>query len=52
MPGSKEDVEEILASVDAEEGTVKYPITLEEFRGCAERILRIIAKSNTYTEES
>ena len=52
MPGSKEDVEEILASVDAEEGTVKYPITLEELRGCAERILRIIAKSNTYTEES
>ena len=52
MPGSKEDIEEILASVDAEEGTVKYPITLEELRGCAERILRIIAKSNTYTEES
>ena len=39
MPGSKEDVEEILASVDAEEGTVKYPITLEELRGCAEKNL-------------
>lgn len=52
MPGSREDVEEILASVGAAEGTVQCPITIEELRACAERILKIIAKSNTYNGDS
>ena len=51
MPGSKEDVEEILRSVGAEEGSVQCPITIEELRTCAMRILTIIAKSNTYNED-
>ena len=46
MPGSREDVEEIIASVDAAEGTVKCPVKVEELRTCAERVLRMIAKSN------
>lgn len=46
MPGSREDVEEIIASVDAAEGTVKCPVKVEEVRACAERMLRMIAKSN------
>ena len=46
MPGSREDVEEIIASVDAAEGTVKCPVKVEELRACAERVLRMIAKSN------
>lgn len=48
MPGSQEDVDEILRAVGAEKDTVKYPITEEELRACAERILNIIAKSNAY----
>ncbi len=48
MPGSQEDVDEIIASVGASEGGVKCPITLEELRACAGRILKILAKSNAY----
>lgn len=48
MPGSKEDIAEILASVDATVGTVQCPITTEELRSCAERMLKIIAKSDVY----
>lgn len=46
MPGSREDVEEIIASVEAAEGTVKCPIKMEELLACAERMLKMIAKSN------
>ena len=48
MPGSQEDVDEILASVGASEGEVKCPITLGELRACAGRILKVLAKSNAY----
>lgn len=48
MPGSQEDVDEILASVGASEGEVKCPITLGELRACAVRILKVLAKSNAY----
>lgn len=47
MPGSQADVDEIIASVGAEEGAVPCPITLEELRSCAANILRTIALSNT-----
>ena len=50
MPGSQEDVDEIIASVDAAKGTVKCPLTVDELRICAERILNIIAKSNAYED--
>ena len=50
MPGSQEDIDEILRSVGAEKGSVKYPLTVEELRVCAERMLTIIAKSNAYGE--
>lgn len=48
MPGSQEDVNEIIASLGAAEGQVTCPITLEELRTCAARILQIIARSNAY----
>ena len=50
MPGSQEDIDEILRSVGAERGSVKYPLTVEELRVCAERMLTIIAKSYAYGE--
>ncbi len=43
MPGRIEDVEEIVASVEA-----KTPITLGDLQACAKRILRIIAQSRAY----
>lgn len=48
MPGSRKDVEEIVASVGAAEGQVKCPLTLEELRACAKRILWTIARSSAY----
>ena len=44
MPGSQEDIDEILRSVGAEKGSVKYPLTVEELRVCAERMLTILQK--------
>lgn len=48
MPGSQDDVDEIVASVGAVNGSVTCPLTEEELRSCAARILNIIAKSNMY----
>lgn len=48
MPGSQEDVDEILRSVGATEGTVECPLALDELRACAARILRILAQCNAY----
>lgn len=48
MPGSKKDRDEIINSVGASEEDVPCPLTLEELRTCAARILQIIAKSNAY----
>ena len=31
MPGSQEDIDEILRSVGAEKGSVKYPLTVENY---------------------
>ena len=44
MPGSQEDVEEIVRSVDAEVGPdgAIYPITLAQLQACAIRVLRAI----------
>ena len=48
MPGSQEDVDEIIRSVGASEETVECPLTLTELKTCAARILRILAQSNAY----
>lgn len=48
MPGSQEDVDEIIRSVDAAEGTVECPITLGELQACAKRMLSIIMQSSAY----
>ena len=44
MPGSQEDIDNILASLNAEPGSVPYPITLGELQACANRILKLIVR--------
>lgn len=48
MPGSQEDVDEIINSVGAAEGDVKCPITLGDLQACAARILSVIMQSSCY----
>lgn len=48
MPGSQADVDEIVKSVDAAEGSVSCPITLGELQACAKRMLSIILQSSVY----
>ncbi|MDL2302387.1 fibronectin type III-like domain-contianing protein, partial [Lachnospiraceae bacterium OttesenSCG-928-D06] len=48
MPGSKEDVEEILRSVEAKEGEVSYKLTKADLQACAKRILSVVMKSAVY----
>lgn len=48
MPGSQNDVDEIVRSVGAAEGEVRYPITLGDLRACAKRMLRMILASSAY----
>ena len=49
MPGSQNDVDEIVKSVGAKEREVEYPLTLEELQTCAGRILRMVASSFIYS---
>ena len=44
MPGSQADIDSILQSVGAAEGSVPYPITKAELQACAYRILKVIMK--------
>lgn len=48
MPGSQNDVDEIIKSVGAAEGSVEYPITLGDLQACAKRMLDIILQSSVY----
>lgn len=48
MPGSKEDVEEIMRSVGAKEGKVSYPLTKADLQACAKRVLSVVMKSTVY----
>ncbi|MDO4332161.1 MAG: glycoside hydrolase family 3 C-terminal domain-containing protein [Eubacteriales bacterium] len=48
MPGSYADLEEIIRSVGAEEGSVRCPITLGDLQACAKRILNIILQCSVY----
>lgn len=50
MPGSQNDVDDIIRSVDAVEGSVPCPITLGDLQACAKRILSIVAQSSCYRE--
>lgn len=50
MPGSYEDVEEIIRSVGAREGSVRCPITLGDLQACAKRILNIVRQSSAYED--
>jgi len=44
MPGSQDDIDNILVSLNAEPGSVPYPITLGELQACANRILKLIVR--------
>lgn len=48
MPGSQEDVDSIVRSVDAGKQEVRCPITLGDLQACARRILSIIAQCHAY----
>ena len=48
MPGSKEDVEEIMGSVGAKEGEAVYPLTRADLQACAKRVLSVVMKSVVY----
>jgi beta-glucosidase len=48
MPGSKEDIEDIIASVDATEGKVPYPITLADLQFCTKNMLKLIMQTSCY----
>ncbi len=48
MPGSQNDVDEIVKSVGAAEGSVAYPLTLGELRAAAKHILQVVMVSAVY----
>ena len=45
MPGSQNDVDDIVKSVNAKEGKVEYPLTLNELQWCTRRILDTIVSA-------
>ena len=45
MPGSQNDVDDIVKSVNAKEGKVEYPLTLNELQQCTRRILDTIVSA-------
>lgn len=48
MPGSQMDVDEIIKSVGAAEGSVECPITLGDLQACAKRMISVIMQSSCY----
>lgn len=44
MPGSKEDVEEIIRAVEEPESHAEYPLTKGELQACAKRVLQTVIK--------
>ena len=48
MPGKQEDVDAIVAAVDAEEGMVPYRITLADLQFCTRNILKLIMQTARY----
>ena len=45
MPGSQNDVDDIVKSVNAKESKVEYPLTLNELQRCTRRILDTIVSA-------
>lgn len=45
MPGSQNDVDDIVKSVNAKEDKVEYPLTLNELQRCTRRILDTIVSA-------
>lgn len=50
MPGCQNDVDEIIRSVGAAEGSVKCPITLGDLQACAKRMISVIMQSSAYED--
>jgi beta-glucosidase len=48
MPGNQKDVDDIIAAVGAEAGSVEYPLTLGDLQACAKRMLTLISKCAAY----
>lgn len=48
MPGSQNDVDEIVKSVGASRDEVMYPLKLGDLQACAKRILSVIAQCSSY----
>lgn len=50
MPGSQEDIDDILKALDAKPGEVACPITLAELQACAHRILKTVLRCEAGAE--
>lgn len=50
MPGSQEDIDEIICSVDAKESSVTCAISLAQLQRCAKRMISIIIQSSSYED--
>uniref|UniRef100_UPI004055B5C9 glycoside hydrolase family 3 protein n=1 Tax=Acetatifactor sp. TaxID=1872090 RepID=UPI004055B5C9 len=50
MPGSQEDVDDILKSVGAKEGEADCPITKADLQACVKRMIKIIMQSYAYED--
>ncbi len=50
MPGSQEDLDEILRSVNAAPGQVPYPLTRAQLQACTKRILNSVLTSSAYED--
>jgi beta-glucosidase len=44
MPGSQKNIDDIIAAVDAEPGTVEHPISLGDLQFCAMNLLKIVLR--------
>ncbi|MBB6637183.1 glycoside hydrolase family 3 C-terminal domain-containing protein [Cohnella thailandensis] len=44
MPGCRQNIDDIIAAVDAKEGEAEYPITLGDLQFCALNMIKVIAR--------
>ncbi len=50
MPGSPEDIEDIVNAVGKAEGEVLYPLTLGRLQACAKRMINVIKDCSRYED--
>lgn len=50
MPGSGEDLDDVIAAVNAKEGEVPYPITLGDLQFCTKNMLKLIMQTSCYSD--